>query len=126
MPPPRGRPGSADWIFYGSCLGPLPPIQLHETAPGSAIPPHKTRKITKSSLEAPLGTAREVEFPEDATMKHKHSTVRKTGLRGAVMVEYALLLLLVALPMISAFVLVGKQMFKDYRAAQVAILSSKP
>jgi Flp pilus assembly pilin Flp len=59
-------------------------------------------------------------------MKHKHSTVKKTGLRGAVMVEYALLLLLVALPMISAFVLVGKQMFKDYRAAQVAILSSKP
>ncbi len=59
-------------------------------------------------------------------MKLKHSTVKKTGLRGAVMVEYALLLLLVALPMISAFVLVGKQMFKDYRAAQVAILSSKP
>ncbi len=104
----------------------MPPIQRPENALAYGIPPHKTQKFTKSSLEAPLGTAREVEFPEDATMKLKHSTAKKTGLRGAVMVEYALLLLLVALPMISAFVLVGKQMFKDYRAAQVAILSSKP
>lgn len=96
-------------------------IQL--PGPPASLESQKPRKFGKSPPETRLARKLYIGNPMKAT---KSSKLRRARSRGAVMVEYTLLLAVVGIPSASGLVLGGTKMLKYYHASRDMLLLPIP